>query len=302
MIITVVGSINTDLMVDTKQVPQQGETVYGQDFQTQFGGKGSNQAIVAAKIGAEVYMVGAVGDDEFGAMQLENYQSHGVHTRYIDAVKDTPTGTATIITYENDNRIIIVSGANNAMTVQRLKDAEEILAESDMVILQNEIPQETNEAVIDFCHEKGIQLLLNPAPARELDQAYIDKIDFLTPNESEFNVLFPGKSYEEVLADYPNKLIVTVGSKGAIFHDGQELVHVPAAKAERIVDSTGAGDTFNGAFAVAYIGGLKVGQAVKFSNIASSLAIQKYGAQTGAPSLAEIKAHPDYDANWQIEI
>ena len=303
MKITVVGSINTDFMTNTDRMPYQGETIYGNDFEILYGGKGANQAVVAAKIGAEVNMVGAVGDDTIGLSQIENQRRYDINTEAIEIIEDTTTGSANIITQDGDNQIIIIPGANLEITPEIVQKNIHKLDEADLVMIQNEIPQETNDFVINYCFNNDIKILYNPAPARLLSEELIEKVDFITPNESEFETIFGKKStFEEVLSKLPNKVIVTLGQDGAIFHNGEKIVQVAAAQCDKVIDSTGAGDTFNAGFVVAYLSGLEIEAAIKYANIVSSLTIQKYGAQSGAPTLEEIMNHQDYNEDWEIKV
>ena len=298
--VTVIGSISTDFVVTTAVVPEQGETLFGETFTTFNGGKGSNQAVAASRIGAKVKMIGAVGDDVFGSEVLENLKENKIDITGVKQVKDGQTGAATIIVNEGDNRIIYVPGANNQLTLADIDRQRETLKNSDIVVMQNETPKEVIEYLIELCEELKVPTILNPAPAREISLALIDKLTYLTPNESEFAVIFPEAELAETLRNYPNKLIVTLGSRGAVFYDGQEIQRIPAYKVKP-VDTTGAGDTFNGALAVALSNGLTLAEGIQFSNLASSLAVQVSGAQAGIPSLAMMKGQNEYAKKWDFK-
>ena len=300
--IIVVGSISTDFVVETHNQPAQGETVFGEDFNTSFGGKGANQAVACAKLGANTAMIGAVGDDTFGKALIDNLKDYHIDTKAIKTAKNTPSGSAIITLYNRDNSIIYVAGANNKVTPEDIKNQTDLIQSADMVIVQNETPLPTVENLIEVCHQLNVPLILNPAPARLFGQQWIDKTTYLTPNETEFAELFPGEEVEAVLKRYPNKLIITLGSKGALFHNGDQLVEVPAflVDPEEVVDTTGAGDTFNGALAVALSNGLSLEEAIRFANLAGSLSIQQKGAQGGIPTLDEMKQSPHFDAKWNI--
>jgi ribokinase len=296
--IIVVGSIAMDLVVSTDAIPKQGETLFGQSFAMQAGGKGANQAVAAARLTkADIVMLGAVGADSFGQILIENLTSQGIFVENVGTVSQ-PTGIAQITLFEQDNRIIVVPGANNQV---QLKDYD-LFAGADLVILQNEIPHAVNLEIAKYCKSKKIKLLYNPAPARATDLEMVDYVDFITPNEHEVKKLFPSLSLEAALRRYPNKLIVTQGAKGVSFFSDEAsgLQQVPALKTQA-VDTTGAGDTFNGAFAVAISQGLEIEEAIKFAVIASHLSVQKFGAQGGMPSLEEVKENSNYEEKWNIE-
>ena len=298
--ITVVGSISTDFVIETDQRPQVGETVEGKNFTTAFGGKGANQAVAAARLGADVAMVGTVGNDTFAEKLKQNLKENNIFLSNVERVTHLPSGSAVITIQDGDNAIIYIPGANNALTPGRINKAREDLETSDLVVVQNEVPVEAIEELIRICSEIDVPVLYNPAPARKVSAEAIEKVRFITPNETEFNVLFPGEKMADVLARYPDKLLVTAGSKGVYYHDGKEVKLVPANKVTP-VDTTGAGDTFNGAFAVAWSNGLTIAESIRFGNLAASLAIGKMGAQTGVPTLEEMKGNDKYEKKWDIK-
>ena len=283
--ITVIGSINMDIAIQTEIFPKQGETVLGNLFTTIPGGKGANQAVAAARLGSQVQMVGAVGEDAFGNELYFNLKNENVHVGGI-AKTNNSTGIANILLHENDNRIIVVPGANFDVDQQMIDENMELIKQSSLVMLQLEIPAETIDYVLDVCDKLSIPVLLNPAPAANYKPEWIDKVTYLTPNETECEVIF-GTDYETVLKQYPNKIIVTLGGDGAAYHDGTDLVKVPGFKT-KAVDTTGAGDTFNGAFAHAITAGQSMQEAVRFANIAASLSVEKFGAQGGMPQIDQV--------------
>lgn len=301
--ISVLGSISTDFVVETAVRPQVGETVEGNEFSTSFGGKGANQAVASSRLGAQVSMIGAVGEDTFGDELLKNLEQNGVFTGDVERVTQS-SGSAFIVLQDGDNSIIYVPGANGAYTKEHLKALSQpggTLETTDMVLVQNETPQAVVEELIRTCQDKDIPLLYNPAPARVIAHEWVEKVAFLTPNETEFAVMFPNESMDDVLKQYPNKLIVTLGDKGAKFFDGEEIKLVPSVKVDKVVDTTGAGDTFNGSFAFAYAHGLDIRNSIKFANLAAALSIQKAGAQGGAPTLEEMKGQDAYEETWHFE-
>ncbi|HWL11689.1 MAG TPA: ribokinase [Ureibacillus sp.] len=283
--ITVIGSINMDIAIQTEIFPKQGETVLGNLFTTIPGGKGANQAVAAARLGSQVQMVGAVGEDAFGNELYFNLKNENVHVGGI-AKTNNSTGIANILLHENDNRIIVVPGANFDVDQQMIDANMELIKQSSLVMLQLEIPAETIDYILDVCEKLAIPVLLNPAPAANYKPEWIDKVTYLTPNETECEVIF-GTDYETVLKQYPNKIIVTIGGDGAAYNDGTDLVKVPGFKT-KAVDTTGAGDTFNGAFAHAITAGQSMQEAVRFANIAASLSVEKFGAQGGMPQIDKV--------------
>lgn len=298
--IIVFGSISTDFVVTTNKRPAVGETVTGSDFETTFGGKGANQAVASARLGAEVHMVGTVGEDLFGKELIQNLEENGIHTSNVEAVTDRPSGSAHITICDGDNSIIYIPGANNEIDVERIHSLEAFVQEAQMVVVQNEMPQQIVNEIIELCFKNDVPVIYNPAPAREMDQVVLEKATYFTPNESEFHQLFEGLTISEGLAKYPNQLILTMGSKGVYFHDGEKEQKIPAYKVQP-VDTTGAGDTFNGAFAVAISSGLDMAESIRFGNLAASLSIQKFGAQGGMPSIEEMKESEYFEKTWDIK-
>ncbi|WP_086348892.1 ribokinase [Candidatus Enterococcus clewellii] len=299
--IAVIGSLSVDFVVETDQKPADGETVFGNSFQTSFGGKGANQAVAAKRLGAAVQMFGCVGNDTFGQEIIANLAEEGIDVTHVERVTHCASGSAHITLFQGDNSIIVVPSANNCFTPDQLNTPLYTqLLESDLVMLQHEIPQETNEAIITFCFEHGIPTILNPAPARSLSKDVIDKVSYLTPNEHEFKVLFPDKELSDVLAEYPNKLIITMGATGALVNNGQKEVLVPAFKTTP-VDTTGAGDTFNGALAAGILNGLSLEASITYANLAASMSVKKLGAQGGMPKLEQMKASEFFEKAWHVE-
>lgn len=297
--IIVIGSLSMDFVVSVKKRPHQGETVFGEDFQTAFGGKGANQAVAASRLGGNVEMVGAVGDDAFAEQIIQNLQAQNVTIDNVERVTHLPSGSAHITLSEGDNSIIVIPSANNQVLLQE-EQLEALLDKESFVILQHEIPQETNEKIIEYCYQHEIPVMLNPAPARKVSPEILEKITYLTPNEHEFKLLFPDEELSDCLKKYANQLIVTLGSKGAIFYDGKEEQQIPGFPTQT-VDTTGAGDTFNGALAVAIVQDLPLGEAVQFANLAASISVTGFGAQGGIPSIKKMKESPAYEKKWDFK-
>lgn len=286
--ICVIGSSSIDLVVTSSRRPGAGETVLGESFKTVPGGKGANQAVAAARLGGEVTMIGRVGDDAFGQDILNNFKANAVNTQNVKPVTHSESGTAHIILAEGDNSIVFVEAANREVTPAYVDQAAEVIRNADIVLIQQEIPEETVVHVSSLCAEYGTPLLLNPAPARTVPQEVIDNAAYITPNEHEAEILFQGMSPAEALRKYPNKLFITEGSKGVRYFDGAEEILVPTYKVEA-VDTTGAGDTFNAAFAVALAEGKPLQESIRFANRAASLSVTKFGAQGGMPTRDEVE-------------
>lgn len=286
--ITVVGSASMDLVVTSSIRPGAGETVLGESFKTVPGGKGANQAVAAARLGAEVTMIGCVGDDHLGKSILDNFKANGINTDYMGVIEGVESGTAHIILAEGDNSIVVVKAANDHVTPDHIDKAVDVIKASDIVLIQQEIPEETVVYVSELCGKYNVPLMINPAPARSVPQDVVEQASYITPNEHEADILFGKESLSDVLRRYPNKLIVTEGKKGVRYFDGKEEVVVSGYSVEA-VDTTGAGDTFNGAFAVAIAEGMSIKDSLKFANRAASLSVTKFGAQGGMPTRTEVE-------------
>ena len=286
MMITVIGSANMDLVVGTEDFPNQGETVLGNVFDTVPGGKGANQAIAAARLGSETHMVACVGNDSFGTSIINNLEHNKVGVTGIGVVEGA-SGIANILLSEGDNRIIVVPGANSLLMPADIDGIDHLIKRSKLVMLQLEIPIPTVIYVLAKCQAAGIPVMLNPAPAGGFELGMMPSITYLTPNETECEQIF-GMDMVDALEKYPNRLIITLGSDGARFFDGEKHIIVESFKTS-VVDTTGAGDTFNGALAHGIVAGMELEQAVRFANAAASLSVEKFGAQGGMPSFEEVE-------------
>lgn len=287
--IVVIGSCNMDIVVLADKRPTAGETIMGNELHIAHGGKGANQAVAAARLGAEVTMVGCIGEDAYGQMILDNLKENFINTDYIVTVPNTTTGTAHITLAEGDNSIIVIAGANAKVDQSVVDNAWSAIEHTDLVMVQNEIPIPTIEYIVRRCHEANVKVLLNPAPAADLDSEWLKLATYITPNEHELSSLYPNQSTEETLLANENKIIVTLGSKGVGYADNGEIRIVPGFKVEPI-DTTGAGDTFNGAFATAIVNGKSLADALHYGNAAAALSIQRLGAQGGMPTKDEVAA------------
>ncbi len=286
--IVVVGSINADMVFTSNIRPKAGETVLGNTFSLIPGGKGANQAVAAAKLGAESFMVGCVGSDPNGEFSIKNFKSMGVNTDCIEILNGVSTGVANIVVAENDNSIIVISGANNELKTDIIDKYKDVILSADMVLMQLEIPLSTVEYTLNLCYENSVKVLLNPAPAVQLNNNIINKATYITPNEHELKLLFGDNNTDDILRQYPNKLIVTLGSKGVKYFDGEEIQLVDSYKVD-VVDTTGAGDTFCGSLGSSLVRGDSLKDAIRFANKAAAFSITKLGAQSGMPTLEQLK-------------
>ena len=292
--IVVVGSTMIDMIAYTKKVPGAGETVIGDSFSLGFGGKGANQAVMASRMGAKVYMVNTLGDDVFGDTTLKNFQEQGIDTTYVARVSGA-SGVAPIWVEPNGtNRIICVPGANNSMTVAQAENAITALNKAKVVIGQLEIPQAVTIAAFRKAREFGITTILNPAPFAPLSDELVAMSDWIIPNETEFAGLNPDgnlpENDEEILKVAKAlgcRFVVTLGEKGAAYTDKNhsKVVRVSAPKVKAI-DTTGAGDSFVGSFAFGLATGFEIEKAVKLGCACASDSVTKLGTQSSYPSKA----------------
>jgi ribokinase len=289
--IVVVGSTMIDMIAYTQKVPSAGETVIGDSFSLGFGGKGANQAVMASRLGAKVFMVNTLGDDVFGDTTLNNFAEQGIDTSHVARVAGA-SGVAPIWVEPNGtNRIICVPGANNAMTVQQATQAIVALPTAKVVIGQLEIPQAVTIAAFRQARSNGVITILNPAPFAALSPELISLSDWIIPNETEFAGLNPdGKLPEsdEEIAKVANllqtKFVVTLGEKGAAYTDQSGAVLRVPAPVVNAIDSTGAGDSFVGAFAYGLASGLSIEKSVQLGCICASDSVTRKGTQSSYPS------------------
>jgi len=292
--IVVVGSLNMDIVVEADRPPLMGETVSGTQAHFIPGGKGANQAVAAARLGARTHMIGAVGDDAFGGELMAAMQKEGIATDSIKRVADVPTGIASILLSQGDNSIVVVAGANAHTLPEDIDRHLAILEAADAVLLQLEIPLETVVYTAQQAKRLGKTVILNPAPARALPDELLQLIDVLIPNESELYLLAGTPEGElelamqALLAKGVGCVVTTLGAAGAAYlQPGDPLGRVPGRKV-KVVDTTGAGDSFNAGFAYALAGGNSVPEAIHFATRVAALAVTKLGAQQGMPTLREV--------------
>ncbi|MGX1982248.1 ribokinase [Thermolongibacillus altinsuensis] len=283
-VITVIGSINMDLVTIASRVPSQGETILGEKFHLIPGGKGANQAVAAARLGAEVHMIGAVGTDAFGKELMNSLKREGIFVDHVKPVTHIETGVASITISEGDNRIIVVPGANHALCPEDVEQCEDVIAKSDVCLLQLEIPLLVVEKAVSLAKKHGVLVILNPAPAQPLPKSLLEQVDILTPNEHERDIILAGEDAQK----FAHKLVVTEGARGVTMVKNGKPMRIPSFSVS-VVDTTGAGDTFNGALAVALSKGMELEDACYFGNAAAALSVTKLGAQTGMPTEAEVR-------------
>lgn len=297
MDIAVIGSNMVDLISYIHDMPKMGETLEAPDFKMGCGGKGANQAVAAAKLGASVMMMTKVGDDVFAENTIRNFQQFGVDTEFVEKVTGVSSGVAPIfVDQSSQNRILIIKGANQHLKPADIDRAEVRLKNCKLFILQLEIPLETVYYAIDFANKHQIPVILNPAPAsKALDIQYACKCDFFMPNETELEILtgMPVETMEQIqlaanslFAKGLKNLIVTLGEKGSVWFHDNEVVHIPPHKVNAI-DTSGAGDAFIGCFAHYYIATGDVKQAMNMASAYSAYSVTGQGTQSSYPSKSQ---------------
>lgn len=288
--IVVVGSINMDLVTQALRFVGPGETILGDRFLTVPGGKGANQAVAAARLGAEVALVGALGDDGFGQQLRAGLAAEGVNLDHVAQLADSASGTASITLAGGENQIIVVPAANARVTPAQVEAAQSLIGRADAVLVQMEIPLETVEATLRLGHRLGVPVILNPAPAQKLPTDWLQLASYLTPNQHELAILLgaePADEFKTLMQSAPCPVVLTRGGEGAWYRERGEPRHQPGFEVA-VVDSTGAGDTFNAALAVFLHESLP--QAVRKACAAAALSVTKLGAQAGMPDLHALDA------------
>jgi len=286
--IAVVGSANIDLITFGDSFPLPGQTIFGQDFDLGFGGKGANQAVAARLCGAEVAMVARVGSDLFGPATIANFQSHGIDTTYVRQLQGLASGVAPIfVEPSGQNRIIVVKGANDRLMPDDVDEAAPMLKQAACIILQFEIPIETVYYTIRFARANGIRCILNPAPGQPVDLAEVRNVDYLIPNETEAETItgLPVRNVEEarrcaehlVMSGVP-RVIITLGAKGAVLASNGASDLIPASQVAT-KDTTGAGDAFIGSFATFLAEGMPEMEAVSDACLYATLSTTRVGTQ-----------------------
>ena len=288
--VVVVGSINMDLVTLAPRFAGPGETVLGERFLTVPGGKGANQAVAAARLGAEVTLIGALGDDAFGEQLREGLAREGIALDHVSRIDDCGSGTASITVAGGENEIIVVPAANARVTPAQVEAAGDAIARADAVLVQMEIPLESVEATLRLGHRLGVPVILNPAPAQKLPTEWLKLARYVTPNQHELAILLGAdgaQDFRTLMRQAPGPVVLTRGGEGAWYREAGEPMH-QSGFAVDVVDTTGAGDTFNGALAVFLHEGLP--QAVRKACAAAALSVTRLGAQGGMPTRVELDA------------
>lgn len=298
--VVVVGSLNMDLIVRAPRLPLGGETLAGHDFSTAPGGKGANQAVAAARLGARVAMVGCVGDDAYGSELRDGLLAEGIDCSAVEVAGGVPSGIASILVDDaGQNAIVIVAGGNGEMSPARVERHETLLANAEVVIVQLEVPAATVEATLSRAHALGRTVILNPAPAvGPLPAHWYGMVDYLIPNESEAALLtgLPVDSPEtalqaaqRLLEAGARRVLITLGRQGVLYADAGRHLHVPVTPVVA-VDTTAAGDTFVGGFVAGLAEGISLEAAIALGQQAAALAVTRPGAQPSIPYRHELPA------------
>lgn len=295
--IVVVGSSNTDMVIKTSKLPVPGETILGGKFFMNPGGKGANQAVAAARLGGKVIFIAKTGDDVFGKQARQLFEIEKINTDYLVTDPSHPSGVALItVDVKGENCIVVAPGSNSYLFKCDIDLAKEEILRTDIVLMQLEIPVETVEYVADIAYKSGKKVILNPAPAAKISDELLSKLYMITPNETEAELIsgIPVKDMESAtiaartLYERGVKVvIITLGSKGALLYTGEKATSVLSPKVEA-VDTTAAGDVFNGAIAVAVSEGMDLEKAVEFACKVAALSVTRMGAQASAPYRKEI--------------
>lgn len=295
--IVVIGSSNTDMVIKTSKLPVPGETILGGEFLMNAGGKGANQAVAAARLGGKVSFIARTGNDLFGNEAKKLFEAENIDTSYLVTDADHPSGVALITVDEKgENCIVVAPGANNYLLESDIDLAREEILRSEIVLMQLEIPLKTVEYATDIAFSAGKKVILNPAPAIKLTDSVLSKLYMITPNETEAELIsgiYVTDTESAILAAKNiytrgvQVVIITMGSKGALLFTGESVVVIPSVKVEAI-DTTAAGDVFNGAIAVAIAEGLALEEAVGFACKAAAISVTRMGAQASAPYRQEV--------------
>ncbi|HVY73703.1 MAG TPA: ribokinase [Puia sp.] len=295
--IIVVGSTNMDMVVKTKHIPVPGETVLSGSFFMNPGGKGANQAVAVARLGGETVFISKLGNDVFGKQSFQLLDEEGIDTFYMLSDNELPSGVALItVDQAGENSIVVASGANANLFPPDLKTALDEIRNAGIILMQLEIPLETVLYVAEFAAGHGVRVILNPAPANELPEALLRRLDIITPNKTEAEMLSgikvtsietAKKAAKAIQEKGVKNVVVTMGPLGAILCQDGKIQVIPAPKAEAI-DSTAAGDVFNGALAVAISEEKPLAEAVKFACEAAAISVTRMGAQSSIPYRNEL--------------
>lgn len=296
MSIVVVGSSNTDLVVNVPKIPLEGETILGSKFRTHKGGKGANQAVAASRLGADTTFIACIGNDDFGNRAIKSYNEEGINTKYIQREGETSGVALITVSDQGRNTISVSPESNGLLSPKHIDQALDVIRKAKVVLTQFEIPIPTIEYLIKRCNECSAKFILNPAPALKLPEYLFKFIDIITPNETEAESLTGIKVTDEKSANLSaakliqkgvKEVIITLGDKGAYLHSKTQQKLIPGFKVNAI-DTTAAGDTFNGALAYSITQNKPTEEAIIFANAASALAVTKNGAQSSTPKFSDV--------------
>ena len=300
--VVVVGSFNMDLVIKAKRRPKKGETIVGESFDMFIGGKGANQAIAAARLGSSVHMVGCLGNDTFGNMFLDAFEREEINTDFVirDPVVGTGVGTP-VIDMNGDNSIIIVPQANMMLTPDNVEVATKVIAKADVLVLQLEVPIDASQRATEIAKNNETIVILNPAPAGEIPESFLQLIDIIIPNNTEAELLSGITICDDASAKCAAKVLLskgvgsvifTLGEKGSILFKDNQSTLIPPYNVD-VVDTTGAGDAFCGALAASLAEGKRIEDAVYIANAAGALAVTKMGAEPSMPTRQDMEVFFD---------
>ena len=299
--ITFAGSFVADCAFRTASLPGWGQTIMGSAFKLGPGGKGSNQAVAAARLGASVSFICKLGDDVFGSLARQTYERERIDTRFISSTKEHSTGAASIVIDDvrGENAIVVVPGSGFQLTPQEIEKARPLIAQSSMFVTQLEIPAATARRGLEVAHELSVTTILNPAPAMPLDRAVYPLCDYVTPNEWEAKELTgisvqsvddANRAADALLGMGSRNVVITLGAQGAFVKNSRVAELVPAINAGSVIETTGAGDAFNGGFAVALAEGLDIVSATRFGCAVAGISVTRHGTANSMPTRKEVDA------------
>ncbi|VTU09194.1 ribokinase [Actinobacillus indolicus] len=293
----VLGSINVDHVIRVPYFPKAGETLTGYDYQIAYGGKGANQAVAAARCGANVSFIGAIGDDQIGQTMKQAFEQDGIDTSAISVIRNQSTGLAMIqVADSGENSIVISAGANADLSEALVEQHKSHIEQADILLMQLENPLQAVTLTTKFAKKAGVKVVLNPAPAQPLPDSLLSHIDIITPNETEAEILtgihVTGEQSAKLAANHfhqlgINTVLITLGSKGVYYSEKGKGEIILGFRVDA-VDTTAAGDTFNGAFVTALLEGQSPKESIRFAHAAAAISVTRMGAQTAIPKREEI--------------
>lgn len=296
----VLGSINVDHVIRVPYFPKAGETLSGYGYQIAYGGKGANQAVAAARLGANVKFIGTIGDDQIGQAMKTAFEQDGIDTSAIQAIPNQSTGLAMIqVSDEGENSIVISAGANADLREAKVETDRTLIEQADMLLMQLESPLQAVELAAKFAKSAGTTVVLNPAPAQALSESLLSCVDMITPNETEAEILTGVKVVDEQTAAQAADVfhqkgiatvLITLGSKGVYVSEQGKQSEIIAGFRVQAVDTTAAGDTFNGGLVTVLLEGKSMREAIRFAHAAAAISVTRLGAQTAIPTRAETEA------------